>query len=106
MIPPAPPLNVVRGEPLEIEFEATDDLGSPSPTLMFTLATERNHPTKVYTADAELVGGSPVVYRVLLSSEMTAARVVRRYWWDLWRDDVDQMLAYGTLDVLASTRYP
>ena len=89
MIPPAPPLNVVRGEPIEIEFEAVDDLGSPTPTLTFTLATSRNNLTKVYTREVEPLAGSPLLYRVTLDTDDTNI-TVRTYWWDVWRDDLDQ----------------
>lgn len=105
MIPPAPPLNVVRGEPIEIEFEAVDDLGSPSPTLTFTLATTRNNPTKLYTTTVDALAGSPLLYRVTLDSDATDV-TVRTYWWDVWRTDTPQLLAYGSLDVLACVRLP
>jgi hypothetical protein len=104
LLPPTT-LKVVRGEPLEIELEFETDLGSPIPALTFTLAESREASTKLYTAEVEPVDGEPTIYRILLPAEET--NLDRgRYWWDVWRLDIPQLVALGSLDVQAVVRLP
>src|SRR5262245_12013881 len=92
-------LAVIRGEPIELEIAFATDPGSPAPTLTFTLAEERDASTKLLTREVEQVEASPTLFRVLLTTEDTAALSVRTYWYDVWRDDNDQMVAIGSLTV-------
>ena len=104
MIPPSA-LKVVRGEPIEIELQFDEDMGSPAPTLTFTMATSRDALTKLYTAEFDSVDGQPTIYRVLLSPEVTN-RALGKYWWDVWRQDIPQLLAIGSLDIQGVVRLP
>lgn len=105
MIAPAPLLKVPRGEPVEIELVFESDLGSPAPTLVLTLACRRNAAIKLYELEADHVVGEPTLYRFLIPSTETD-RAVGRYWWDVWRLDLEQLLAIGPLDVEGVVRLP
>lgn len=96
---------VPRGEALTIPIPGDlTDLGSPPADVRFTLATERNSTTKVYSADATLTG-SPPAYVVELDGDVTN-RAPGVYWWDVWRMDTPALLALGSLEIQAVVRLP
>jgi hypothetical protein len=105
MIAPAPPIKVPRGEPREIELHLEEDPGSPAPTLTFTLAVARDSATKLYTTTVDHEIGDPQTYRFYLSPTETN-RAIGRYWWDVWRLDINQLMAIGSIDIEAGVRLP
>jgi hypothetical protein len=97
-------LKVIRGEPCEIDIQL-GDIGSPAPTVTFTLAEERNSSDKLHTADFEDQGGSPHTYRLTLSPDDTNIDP-GTYYWDAWRMDTPQLVGIGTLTIQGVVRLP
>lgn len=84
--------------PLELDVQP----GSPSPTLVFTLAAERNALTKVWTGTPE--AASPD-YVVTVPADITN-RNPCTYWWDVWDTDANRLLAIGSLEIQKVVRLP
>lgn len=104
---PAPKAcHVPRGEPIEFELTFDPaDVGSPSPTLTFTLSARRNTTTKLHTMNVEALPEDPLTYRILLDPTLTD-REPGIYWWDVWRLDIPQLVAIGSLEVQGVVRLP
>ncbi len=92
-------LTVPRGQAITIPLDI--QVGSPS-TLVFTLATERNCATKLWTGTP--VSASPAYEMTVPADETNRAPCV--YWWDVWDTENSLLLALGSLEIQGVVRLP